>query len=202
MNHLYVSIHENKPDASYTDLSWYIVVQSSKPSRLFHHARKPESIIYEARDGAIQGRNFTSQDQSTQILKVLVGESHSADLSSRLKIAFSPLNGDASIQHELQRLQQNNIIRRFDLYMFTTIVEDRLRLIMRNSRREGVEEMNYLAYCQTPTAKTPAGTEGSDYFMSAYREPPKKTKTGFWVTYGSGQPYRSAASRDPYGGLM
>lgn len=202
MNQIYVSIHEYQPGPSYTDLSWRILVQPPKPSGMFHHSRKPEPTLYESRDGAIEERRFTREDEATQVLKVLIGETRSADLSSRIQTAFSPLNGDASAQDELQRLQQNNIIRKFDLHIFSTIVEDRLRLIMRNSRRQGAEEMNYLSYCQTPAGRSPTAGEGSDYFMSAYEGPAKKTKKGFWITYGSGQPYRSAMSRDPYGGLM
>jgi len=202
MNQIYVSIHESHPGSSYADLSWRVLIRSNKPSRLFHRSRNADSIIYEPQDGILQGRKFTAEDEKTQILKVLIYEPKSADLSSRMDTAFSPLNGDASIQHALQRLQQNDIIRKFDLQIFTTIVEDRLRLIMRNSRRQGAEEMNYLSYCQTPASRSSAQVEGSDYFMSAYKQPVKKTKTGFWITYGSGQPYQSAMSRDPYGGLM
>jgi hypothetical protein len=202
MDQIYLSIHETQPGSSLVDLSWRLMVQTRKPSRIFHHSKKPEPIIYESGEGAIAGRSFTQEDQATQILKVLISETQSADLASRIQTAFSPLNGKASIQHELQRLQQNKIIPKFDLHIFTTIVEDRLRLIMRSPRTGGVEIMNYLSYCQTPAARSPAGSEGSDYFMSTYGEPVKKTKKGFWITHGSGQPYRSAMSNDPYGGLM
>lgn len=202
MNQIYISIHETQPGSSLADLSWRLMVQTRKPSGIFHHSKKPEPIIYESEEGAIEGRRFTREDQATQILKVLISETRSADLSSRIQTAFSPLNGEASTQHELQRLQQNNIIHKFDLHIFTTIVEDRLRLIMRSPRKDGAEKMNYLSYCQTPAARSPAVLEGSDYFMSTYEEPAKKTKKGFWITHGSGQHYRSAMSNDPYGGLM
>lgn len=202
MNQIYISIHETQPGSSITNLSWRVMVQTRKPFGIFHHPKKPEPIIYEADGGAIEGRRFTREDQATQILKVLISEIQSADLSSRIQTAFSPLNGEANIQHELQRLQQNNIVQKFDLHIFATIVEERLRLIMRGPRKDGAEEMNYLSYCQAPANRSPAVLEGSDYFMSTYEEPAKKTKKGFWITHGSGQHYRSAMSNDPYGGLM
>lgn len=203
MNQIYISIHESHPHSSLNDLSWRVLVQPRKSSGLFHHSRKSEPIIYEPQDGAIEGRIFTQEDQATQILRVLIGESRSADLPSRIHIAFSPLNAEASIPIQLQSLQQNNLIGKFDVQIFTTIVEDRLRIIMGGAKRHGVDEMNYLSYCQTPAgARSPATKEGSDYFMSTYEEPAKRTRKGFWITHGSGQQYRSAMSNDPYGGLM
>lgn len=202
MNQIYISIHEIQPCSDLADLSWRLMLQTTKSSGIFHHSKKPEAIVYESQNGAIEARRFTREDQATQILKVLISETRSADLASRIPLVFNPLNGEASTQHQLQRLQQDNIIRKFDLHIFTTIIEDRLRLIVRNGRRSGPEEMNYLSYCQTPAARSPAVKEGSDYFMSAYENPAKKSKKGFWITYGSGQHYRSAMSNDPYGGLM
>jgi hypothetical protein len=203
MNQIYISIHEAHLHSSLSDLSWRVLVQPRKLSGLFRQSRKSEPTIYESEDGAIEGHIFTQEDQATQILKVLIGESRSTDIPSRIHSAFHPLNAEASIQNQLQSLQQNKVIGKFDLQIFTTIVEDRLRLVMGGARRHGVDEMNYLSYCQTPAARSPTAKEGSDYFMSAYEEPTKKTRKGFWITHGSGgQQYRSAMSNDPYGGLM
>jgi hypothetical protein len=203
MSQIYISIHELCISSNLADLSWRLLVQATKPSGLFHHSKKPEPTIYDSQDGTIEGRRFTREDQETQILKVLVCETRSPDLPARIQLAFRPLTSDATIQHELRRLQQHAIIQRFDLQVFTTIVADRLRLILRSPSKGGVEEMNYLSYCQTPADRSPGSRNGSDYFMSAFEEPAKKSRKGFWVTHGSGQqPYRSAMSNDPYGGLM
>lgn len=204
MNHqIYISIHETQANTNLKNLSWRLLVETTKPSGLFHHPKKPEPTTYDSRDGSIEARRFTREDQSTQILKVLISETRSSDLASRIQLAFRPLHGEANIQHELQRLQQNNIVRKFNLHIFTTIVEDRLRLILRSPSKGGVEEINYLSYCQTPADCSPSKQDGSNYFMSAYEEPVKKSRKGFWVTHGSGQQhYRSAMSNDPYGGLM
>lgn len=205
MNQIYISIHETDFNSTLDDLSWRLLVQTTKPSSFFQHARKPDSTIYDPHSGAISGRKLTPEDQKTQILKVLINETRSADLPTQIHLALNSLSDAATPQHTLQRLQQNNLIRNFDLRIFTTVVEDRLRLVLRNPHRSGhdAEEMNYLAYCQTPADRSPAKQDGSEYFLSAYEEPAaKKSKKGFWITHGSGRNYRSAMSSDPYGGLM
>jgi hypothetical protein len=203
MNQIYISIHSNHQQANVSETSWRVLVQSTKPTKLFHYAPKPEATIFSQRDGEISAHRFSNDDQATQILKVLIGESRLNDISSSVQSALTPLPGDVTIQQMIQQLQQTGIIRKFDLPIFTTIVEDRLRLVLRESRSEGPEQMNYLSYCKCPAnARSPAGSsEGSDYFLSAYEEPAKKTKKGFWLSYPQGQ-YRSVQSRDPYSGLM
>lgn len=203
MNRVYISIHSSQHQSSVDKTSWRILVQSTKSSKLFHHSRKLEATIFEQRNGDIQARAFSHDDKASQVLKVLIGENRLSDMSGEVQTAFNQLSGDATAKQMIQQLQQSGVIRKFDLAIFTTIVEDRLRLILSGSRRHPAEEMNYLSYCQTPAnAKSPAGkAEGSDYFMSAYKEPSKKTKKGFWLSYPQGQ-YVTVNSRDPYGGLM
>ena len=202
MNQIYVSVHSNHQQANVSETSWRLLVQSTKLSKLFHHSRKPEATIFSQSDGKIEARRFSKDDETTQILKVLIGESRLNDVSSSVQSALTPLTGDVTVQHMIQQLQQTGVIRKFDLPMFTTIVEDRLRLVLRESRKDGPELMNYLSYCKSPTnARSPASNvEESDYFLSAYEEPAKEKK-GFWLSYPQGQ-YRTADSRDPYGGLM
>jgi hypothetical protein len=200
MNQIYISIHSNHQQSNVCETSWRVLVQSKKPTKLFHRAPKPEVTIFSQRDGEISAHRFSNDDQATQILKVLIGESRLNDISSSVQSALTPLTGDATIQDMIQQLQQTGMIRKFDLPIFTTVVEDRLRLVLRESRSEGPEHMNYLSYCKCPAnARSPAGkAEESDYFLSTYEEPAKK---GFWLSYPQGQ-YRTVQSEDPYAGLM
>ena len=177
-------------------------MHSVKHSGLFHHSRRSEAILFEQSNGKMQARRFTKEDQASQVLRVLICEKDSDDLSSKAQATFSTLSESFTAQRLIQKLQQTGIVRKFDLDIFTTIVEDRLRSISLGSKKNFSEEMNYLSYCQTPTTARPSAVkEGSDYFMSAYEEHPKKTKKSFWLSYPQGQ-YRTVESRDPYGGLM